>query len=235
MKSPLKIIIVASGPRHRSSAQAGILYYCGAFGGEGILLTGPSNPKGFFENWDIKDLCVIPYIERFLPGRSRGNEKRKSIDPKRAPVPFEEPASFYDPPHFRERVLEILRRQGWDGEQPLFYKMPLATLMCSVWHHAFPEAKWIVLQRDTIEVRDSMIRQDWLAPVPEGEEQTHGIPYVQMYEKALAALRQQADVDWRPADMEKLLSGDYSEQKALMEWLGLEWNEQAVKRWMEQS
>lgn len=227
MSENVNIIIIASGPRYRSSLLAGMIDQCGAFGGC-LIDAGKANPTGFFENRAIKELCVIRYIETFFAGKRKRNGRRKHIYPNLAPVPFEEEYKWYMPPMFRERVLEIFRRDGWDGEQTLYFKLPLAILMAPVWHYAFPEAKWIVLERPANEVREALIEQGWMPPIPEGKEDTHGYAYISMYERALEAIKSKSDINWKPIDMLRILNRDFSELQQVIKWAGMEWNPAAA-------
>lgn len=225
----LNITIIASGPRYGSSLVASIFDACGAYGGEGVYDSGPANPQGFYENEAIKTLCVIPYINRFLPGKIGDKNRTKAIDARNYKTPFVQDQYYYQPPFFRDRVLDILRIQGWDGVQPLYYKMPLATLMCSVWHKAFPEAKWVTISRPWKEVRTALINQGWMTPIPDGKEETHGYDKISMYEKALAALQDQPDVDWVGIDAGRIFNHDYDQLKSAIERSGLVFDFAAVE------
>ncbi len=209
-----KIILLTSIPRSGSSLIARMVKESGAFGG----IVRPLEKFGYCENDQIKARCVTPYVNRFVYHRRQGDGK-PVVRPKHAPVPFRNKADFYQPPYFRDLVLEIFRREGWDGKQTLYFKMPLMVLMSPVWHHAFPEATWIVIRRDPTVVTAELVKKKWIAPLP--DEAAGESPYVAMYIRALDALVSHPDIAAKEVSYETLLAGDLSEVTSALEWCGL--------------
>lgn len=179
----MDIILITSAPKSGASDVARRVSDAGAFGG----IVRPPEKSGSFENEQIKARCVTPYVNRFIFSH-RAKDGRRIADPNPALIPFKNRVAIYQPPHFRELVLEIFRREGWDGQQPLYFSMPLMALMSPVWHDAFPAAKWIIVRRDPA--------ADVASPV--------------MYIRALDALVSNPEVATKEVSYESLMADNLS-------------------------
>lgn len=225
--SDINITFITSCPRSGSSLVGWMFKESGAFGG----IVQPREDFGFSENRQIKKRCVSPYIHRFFQGRANPRQKRKSINPHRAPVPFKNRVDFYHPPYFRALVLEIFRREGWDESQPLFFKMPLMCLMAPVFHEAFPEAKWVVVRREKQDVIRSLMEKRWIKR-PEkrpADDEVLEDPTVDMYFRALDAIEAQPDLDSSTVDYDALMTGDLSEIKTALTRSDLVFDEEHLR------
>lgn len=97
------------------------------------------------ENQQIKALCVAPYIRRFMTLR-KGKGKNRVVAAGMVPEPFKTDYDYYQPENIAALVTGILEREGWDGETPAHVAIPNILLMAPVFHTAFPDAQWLIVQ-----------------------------------------------------------------------------------------
>ncbi|VGO14733.1 hypothetical protein PDESU_03302 [Pontiella desulfatans] len=179
----LDITFVTGAPGSGLNLAAGLLKAEGAFAGRTLnqaIHNTHENPK-------IKELCVAPYLEQFFPGKKLEGKDKKILNPKRAPVPFAKP--HWQPPYFRDLLLGILRREGWDLAEPVVVALPMLALMAPVFHQAFPEAKWILCERDEAELLEDLRRRKWIA-----QNDAESVP---MYDRAVEAIANHPEIDSR--------------------------------------
>ncbi len=210
-KSP---ILITGAARSGTSMVAGVIDISGAFGGD---MSGPNrnNQKGMFENSRIRNEIVKPHLREL------------GYDPKgQYPLPETEKLSI--PVNWRKRVENIMIAQGYK-EGPWFYKGAKMCLTWPIWHHAFPDAKWIIVRRRTADIVNSCMRtgfmnafkdkDGWLWWVHEHEQR-----FREMIEAGL-----NVKIVWP----EKMLYGNYHEMQETIEWLGLDWKGQKVYNFIE--
>jgi len=211
----MKITLITGAARSGTSMVAGCIDKCGAFGG----ITSPPNPnnkKGMFENSDIRGKVVKSYL------------RRHGFDPKAQwpiPVNLNEIAPF---PALRRRVLEILETQGWDGEQPLYYKGAKMCLLWPIWVRAFPEAQWIIVRRPDEQIIDSCKRTFFMnrynnAEGWQGWIDIHKQRWEEMYITGLKIKEV-----WSTEVVKDPLV-----MKDVVQWAGLQFNEEAVRDFIE--
>jgi hypothetical protein len=127
------------------------------------------------------------------------------------PLPDQE----IDTEQLREKIL--YHTQGIDT-----LKEAKATLMWRVFHELFPDAKWVLVRRDRDRIVASCKRTNFMKKAPDWYK------WAEHYEKQLEAMKN--DVVYREVWPDRLVrQGDDSDFRALIDWLGLEWNEQAVQ------
>ena len=132
---------------------AGIVHKCGAAGGE---MAGPSqhNKKGMFENSQIRNSVVKPFLRRI------------ACDPLgQKPLPNRTQLIMMadeEGPQLRARVLSILAKQGVFPDSPWFYKGAKMCLMWPLWHAAFPDAQWIFVRRPSEGIIASCLRTPFM-------------------------------------------------------------------------
>jgi len=223
MTSP---ILITGCARSGTSLVAGIINICGAFGGD---MSGPTihNAKGMFENYRIRNSIVKPYYESI------------GVD-KLGQYPLPDINNLPIPHNWQRRVEQIMIEQGYqDG--PWFYKGAKMCQHWTVWNYAFPDAKWIVVRRKTSDIINSCLRtgfmrafnnrtaqkavgaknvnEGWLWWVHQHEER-----FVEMVNEGL-------NIKW--VWPQRMVDGDYSQIKDMIEWLGLPWRGEEITAFIE--
>lgn len=201
--------LITGCARSGTSLIAGIVHLCGAFGGD---LLGPItwNQKGMFENLYIRENMVKPYLGAIM------------ADPKgQRPLPIAETVPVIQ--DWDEFFLKVMVEQGYK-EGPIFYKGAKMCLMWPVWKAAFPNAKWIIVRRDNKGIIKSCLRTPFMNAYnnEEGWQEWinhHILCWDEMHNAELDILEV-----WTPP----LIDGDLSGAKEMIQWLGLEWDEEKV-------
>lgn len=213
MKDP---IIVTGCARSGTSLTAGVIYLCGAFGGN---LAGPQreNKRGMFENLEIRNGVIKPFLRKI------------GADPQcQKPLPnMNRVRDFLSDgfvTNWRNQVRKIYLKHGYyDG--PWFCKDPKITVHWPIWNAAFPEAKWVIVRRDGQDIINSCLKTGFMRAYHnrEGWKEwviTHHQCFHEMIQTGLE-IRQV----W-PQDM---IDGDLIPIRNCVEdFLGLEWNEKQV-------
>jgi len=198
-------ILITGCARSGTSLVAGIIDRCGAFGG-GVLGPTPHNKRGQYENREIVDRLVKPYL------------RIQHLDPM-CQKPLPDPQNLLPYDNLEPEVRRILREDGYqDG--PWYYKTAKACLMWPIWHKAFPKAKWVIVRRETEEIVESCMRTGFMRKRSTREEWRE---WVRIHE-----LRFQEMIDAEAIDVEEVwprefFVGDFLRVRDMIEWLGLEW------------
>jgi len=209
-------ILITGCARSGTSLVAGVINKRGAFGGN---MDGPNhnNAKGMFENARIKQDIVKPFF-RDLKVDAMGQFPLPDMD------------TMLIPPDWDKRVLAIMEAEGYKGG-PWMYKGAKMCLHWSVWHYAFPNAKWIIVRRKTSDILNSCIRTGFMRAFRNRTSQNavgvttewdgwlwwvhqHELRFIEMI---------QAGLNCKQIWPERMVDGDYSQIKEMLEWLGLEW------------
>jgi hypothetical protein len=140
-------ILITGAARSRTSMTAGIFHMCGAWGGS-MRSANQHNKKGMFENAEIVDQIVKPYLIE------------SGADPMgQDPLPhFYDLEPMYD---LGDRVKEAIKGQGYEGGK-WFYKGAKLCLIYPVWVQAFPNAKWIIVRRKDEGIVSSCMRTSFM-------------------------------------------------------------------------
>lgn len=207
-------ILITGCARSGTSLFAGIVDICGGFGG---VLTGPNkyNKKGQFENAHIRDIIEKNYL------RSIG------MDPMgQSPLPATD--SLLIPNNWKEQVNQVMLNEGYkDGQW--YYKGAKACLIWPVWNYAFPDAKWIIVRRRSVDIIDSCLNtsfmrkydsdEGWLSWIHHHEEK-----FLEMFNSGLNV---------KQVWPERMMHGNYEKAREAIEWLGLKWDRQKVVEFIE--
>jgi hypothetical protein len=117
------------------------------------------------------------------------------------------------------------------------YKGAKMCLHWPVWNYAFPKAKWIIVRRKTSDIINSCTRTKFMrAFVNQGNQRAVGAKdehdgwlwWVHEHEKRFVEMIQEGlnvKVIWP----QRMVDGDYSEIKEMLEWLGLEWTSEVTE------
>lgn len=207
MKSP---ILITGCARSGTSMTAGILDHCGAFGGKTTPATS-WNRKGQFENDEIRENIVKPLM-RFNGADPLGQN----------PLPDINHLMKFN--GLRKKIESIFQYSGCDHSTQWYYKGAKMCLLWPTWHEAFPKAKWVVVRRKDEDIVYSCLRTAFMKAFKHAEGwqswvDEHKKRFVEMID---------AGLDVHEIWPSKFVGGDFSEIKALVDVLGLEWQEEAV-------
>lgn len=208
-------ILVLGLPRSGTSLIAGALRACGAWLGYTVP-GGRSNPKGFFENVYLRE-HVIKTVLRDLGCDPTGVVKLPALE------------SLPDVDDLKEKVCTAIANEGYAGTVPWVFKDAKLTLLWPIWQRAFPEARWIIVRRDTEDIIRSCLRTHFM--VAHSRDPAFWAAFVDAYLERLAALRD-SGVWCREIWPRDLVAGNREGLAALVEELGLDWNERAVRRFV---
>jgi len=137
------MILITGAARSGTSLIAGIIDICGGQGGK-VVGPGVGNTKGFFENKEIRNGIIKPYL------RSIG------ADPK-GQDPLPDFTNLKPLPDLRIRVKRIL------GNLPeAYYKGAKICLLWPLWFQAFPDATYIIVRRPDEQILDSCNRTHFM-------------------------------------------------------------------------
>lgn len=217
MKSP---ILITGCARSGTSLVAGIINICGAFGGS---MSGPNrnNEKGMFENSRIRQDIVKPYL------RSIG------ADPL-GQYPLPNLNELLVPTTWKDRVEQIIKEEGCGEDQIWMYKGAKMCLHWPVWHHAFPDAKWIVVRRKTPDIINSCIRTGFMTAFMKPEnrkavgvetEYDGWLWWVHQHEQRFVEMIQ-AGLNVKQVWPERMVDRNYGQAQEMLTWLGLEWSDE---------
>lgn len=214
-------IIITGAARSGTSMVAGAIHICGAFGGN---MSGPTvnNRKGMFENARIRNTIVKPYLRQI--GADHLGQ-----------YPLPDVNNLMIPMDWNKRIIQIMKEEGYKSG-PWMYK---GAKMCLIWpilHFAFPNAKWIIVRRRTADIVNSCIRTNFMRAfrnkqnqkaVGAGNEEEGWIWWVNQHEQRFVEMVTEG-LNCKIVWPERMINGDYSQIKDMIEWLGLEWKSELL-------
>jgi len=218
MPSP---ILITGCARSGTSMVAAMVNICGAFGGN---MSGPNgnNQKGMFENAVVRQSIVKPYLKQ-IGADSMGQ------------YPLPNVKGLVIPTNWKDRVEGVFREQGWqDG--PWFYKGAKACLTWPIWQYAFPDAKWIIVRRRPPDIINSCMRTGFMRAYARTQiqravgaktEAEGWLWWIHQHEDRFVEMIQ-AGMNCKVVWPERMVAGDYSQMMETIDWLGLEWNSDAL-------
>lgn len=218
MQSP---ILITGAARSGTSLTAGIIQICGAFGGE----TAPStmyNRKGMFENCEVRQGLTKPYLQSI--GCDPLGQKPLPSTHKIFSVTAKEGMEW------GEAVKKIFIRQGYESG-PWYYKGAKACLLWYMWHLAFPDAKWVIVRREENDIARSCMQTRFMRSY---HDILGWLKWVDTHKKRFLQM-EAAGLNIREVWPVKIIDGDSSEIKSVVEWLGLEWEEKMVGAFVDPS
>lgn len=218
--------LITGCARSGTSLVAGIINICGAFGGD---MSGPNkyNAKGMFENAKIREGVIKAYYEKI------------HVDPfGQYPLPDVEKLPI--PIDWKQKVEAVMSQEGY-ADGPWMYKGAKICQHWPVWNYAFPNAKYVIVRRKTSDIINSCTRTGFMRAFSQPVNQKavgvanehdgwlwwvrqHELRFVEMIQEGL-----NCKVVWP----ERMVDGDYSQMKELIEWLGLEWKSVDVMNFIE--
>lgn len=222
MNNILEPILITGAARSGTSMTAGIVDICGGFGGK---LSGPNrwNKKGMFENTEIRNSVVKPFI------------REKGWDPLcQKPLPdinvlknlTDEEVTL-----FLNNVTGVIKRNGYKAGR-WYYKGAKMIVMYPLWVRAFPDAKWIFVRRDPNDIADSCMR----TPFMRGYKKKKGwLKWVDAHEKCLEEIKETPGIIYREIWPQKLVDGndeEYSNFEECINSYGLEWDGDKARKFV---
>jgi len=218
MPSP---ILITGAARSGTSMVAGVINMCGAFGG---VMSGPTknNQRGMFENAHIRNSIVKPYLRSI---HADPMCQYPLPDVERLPIPND----------WGREIWRVMLREGYQAGAWM-YKGAKMCLMWPVWHHAFPDAKWIIVRRKTGDIINSCLKtgfmrafrnvafQKAVGATTEAEGwkwwvHQHEQRFIEMITEGL-----NCKVVWP----ERMVQGNYQQMYETIEWLGLRWKSEVL-------
>lgn len=195
------MILITGLPRSGTSLVSGIFSACGADFGD---VCGPTayNTKGQFENNRIRDKC----IKRIL---CDNGFDRLGKDPI---------------PHESEDFDNTIISEDLGVEA---FKDPKLLLVWRVWERSFPDAKWIIVNRDYKSTVASISKVHWFNDTAIS---LLAMQY-ELYKAELSmSVRCAFDV-WT----DDIIDGDFTIVRKVVESCGYHWNHDAVIKWVDNS
>jgi len=219
-------ILITGAARSGTSLSAGIINICGAFGGR---MSGPTrnNKKGMFENARIRNQILKPYLRGI------------GMDPL-GQYPLPDPENLLPQPDLKKQVEQIMVEDGYkDG--PWMYKGAKACLTWPLWSKAFPDAKWVIVRRKTNDIVASCLKTNFMrAFSSKNFQKCAGVDneidgWTWWVEQHIRRFKEMVDSGLNCMEVwpEKMVKGDYTQSKDMIEWLGLEWKEEEVKSFID--
>lgn len=207
MKDP---ILITGCARSGTSMTAGIINICGAFGGD---MFGPNknNQKGMFENRDIRQNIVKPYLRKI------------GVDPMgQRPLPnnrqvFEVNQNQAD--KWKTDIERIFKRQGYRGGD-WFYKGAKICLVWYLWHKAFPQARWIIVRRHEEDIANSCMRTNFMRAY---NNKNGWIKWVKHHERRFDEMKS-AGLNVFEFWPSYAIDGDYHHIKKMISFVGLDYD-----------
>lgn len=209
-------IFITGCPRSGTSLFCGVLERCGADGGK-ICGATPANPKGQYENSQIRSKLIKPYL------RSIGADPlgQKPLPDLSRLKPF---------PALRQKFYKMLRKQGAAPDSTIYMKVCKASLIWPVFNEAFPNSKWIIVRRLDKDIINSCLKTSFMRKRRTAEEWQEWIDFHKdRFEEMKKKFPDRVMEVW-PTD---LIHGKFTFIKHSIEWLGLDWNEAKVVDWVD--
>jgi len=211
-------ILITGIARSGGSMIAGAVNVCGAFGGH-MAISG-DNKRGMFENIRIKEGLVKPYLISL------------NCDPEGQYPLLTVPVVSKNWGRLVDKAMEA---DGYtDG--PWMYKDSRMGLMWKTWSYAYPDAKWVIVRRRTGDVIQSCIKTGFMKAFKDEEkrnsinvqtEEQGWLWWVHQHEKCFVEMITEG-LNCKVVWPERMLYKDYKQLCELIEWLGLEWKEEAL-------
>lgn len=193
-------IFIASPPRSGSSLTGLLLHSFGLWSGD-TKEANEFNPKGFYENLQISQL-LIDYL--------RENDT-ENLGKRYQPLILDKTDSS-----IREKIFDIVKSQGLKEDQPWFYKDPKIAICRNLLVDAFPNAKWIWVNRSQDRTIRSLMRTDFMDAYTTEKEWASFLAVYGFYKLDLQLKTKVFELN-----IDKVMNNDQSEVDRLSEFLGL--------------
>jgi len=211
MKDP---ILITGASRSGVSMTAGIVYFCGAFGGE-VCGTKGNDGAGMFGNIPVRDSIMTPYFKQI-----------KADLMGQYPLPNSD--SLVPAPLLKTIFEFEMKRQGCGEDSIAFYKDFRLCLVWPIWHAAFPSARWVVVRRKEEDVVASCLKTGYMKAYKSEPGWSMWLgEYLNRFERMRDAGLNVVEV-WPT----KFVEGDFIEIKDAIDKLGLKWEEERIANFL---
>ena len=205
-----KPILITGIARSGTSLTAGIINICGAFAGE-TYKGNINNPKGMFENIKIINNIVKPFL------------RNSGFDSK---CQYPLPEKLKIPNDWRNQIMEILRNEGYQNGNFLV-KDAKMIMMWEIWHNAFPDAKWIIVRRNSDGIVNSCLRTGFMKAFDNKKDWKW---WVDKHLNKIEEMKQH--VNYYEVWSNEIVN-DYTKAKDMIDWLGLEYKENEIDEFID--
>ena len=202
-------ILITGAARSGSSMIAATINICGAFGGNMAGLNH-TNKRGMFENVQIRDRIVKPYLEKI-------NADQKGQ------YPLPEVENMDIPLNWQTKIDHVLIEEGYVGGCWM-YKDSRSALIWPIWHYAFPDAKWVIVRRRTGDIIKSCLKTGYMTAY---NDEKGWLEWVHQFEQRFVEMITEG-LNCKIIWPERMVHGDYQQLYELCDWLGLPWKSEAL-------
>jgi len=115
--------------------------------------------------------------------------------------------------------------QGWRGE-PWMVKSSALAFVWPIWNRSWPNAKWVVVRRDTVGLVRSVM-STWSMTGRSGAEAW--MEWAEWHDRELSRLESEVKYAHELWPTKFCSQGDFREVQMLVETVGLKWNAEAVR------
>jgi len=212
-----RLIMVTGTARSGAAMIGGLVHLCGARGGR-IIKVVEYDGRGSFENSAIRTSLVKPFLQG-IGADPKGQNPLPSIDRCMAVAPLVAET-------WRRAVVKILDTET-EPEAACCFASSSSCLIWPIWAKAFPEAEWIIVRRYNRDIVDSCMKTTYMDAFDNPQA---WMRWVQEHHKRFAEMRSRLKVvEVWPS---KMLSGDLTEVRRVIEGVGLRWDQQAVESFL---
>lgn len=211
-------VFITGCPRSGTSLYCGCLERCGANGGKVCGATS-ANPKGQYENSSIRNKIIKPYL------------KKIGADPLgQFPLPAVD--ELPSRPGLRDDFYWMLVEQGLQPNEIWYMKVCKACLIWPVFNEAFPDAKWIIVRRNRDDIVKSCMKTSFMR---KRLTELSWYDWVNVHEERFGEMKSAMPDRVMEVWPSELVQGSFSNIRKSVEWIGLDWNEEAISKWVDET
>lgn len=145
--------------------------------------------------------------------------------------------SIESPPgKWKEMVEALLHKQGYKENIKWMFKESSLTRLWKIWNHYYPDAKWIIVRRKPTEIINSCVKTNWMRLMKNPEtlkligvtsEEEGWQWWIRRYEEQWVKMIE-AGINCKVIWPDRMVEGDYSQIKEMLDWLGLNWTDKII-------
>lgn len=206
-----KPILITGIERSGSSIVAKIIGLCGTYTGSLTKMN---------ENINLKNLVSHLYCENELDPRGQ------------FPIPVQPYISLYTY-NWKDSTLSAIHKDGYKKDIPWMYKSSRIGQMWPVWNESYPEARWVIVRRRTGDIIQSCFKTGFMTAFKDKgnlqkinavNEAEGWMWWIHEQEQRFIEM-EKAGLNMRIVWPERMAEEDFTQIKEVVEWLGLQWNE----------
>jgi len=129
-----------------------------------------------------------------------------------------------------------------ESDQPWMYKSSKIIQTWPLWVENFPNAKWVIVRRRTNDIIHSCMRTGYMSAFQSKEnqkavgansEEEAWLWWVHQHEEMFHNLLEKSSIEYMEIWPERMVNGDLHQIHTLIDWLGLEWDDNAIKDYIQ--